>query len=161
MPWLDLLQPRYQRSGIQEEFQSKLAIIWTTHMFPGITFNVFFMLNLLIRRHFVWYSAFDDHVLSAQPVIWDFCVSWVPRSILCCPRRTVELPVRPIFHVTFLTTVGDVPKVFRILSVILCPFVLCTRSSSSTCLACGKILLCLWFIYCCRRDFSDLQGEIS
>ena len=56
--------------------------------------------------------------------------------------------------------VRDVPKVFVILSVALCHFVLCTRSSSSLCHPCGNISSIVSSVSLLTQAF-DLLGEIS
>ena len=68
-------------------------------------------------------SAFHDHVSSARPVVWDFCASCVPRSILRCLRETGGTPSanQPYSTSHSKTTVRDVPKILYFVSGIV-PF---------------------------------------
>ena len=53
-------------------------------------------------------------VCSARPVVFDFCASCVPRSVLRCPRETGAAPSanEPYSTSHSRATVSDVPKVF-------------------------------------------------
>ena len=89
----DMLQPRYQRSQIQrskngsgncDHFDDSLIARDHIHRFLHAELPHF-------GDEHIW-SANQDHVSSARPMVWDFCASCVPRSILHCPKETSEAP---------------------------------------------------------------------
>ena len=118
----------------------EIAPFLTAPLFPGITFIVFFMLNLHLGTKIIWCSAFRNHVFSARPVVRDFCTFCVPRSSIAVRENPVKLPVKPtIFHVNYQNNSSRCPQGFCIFSVALCHVVLYTRNCSSSCLPCRNI----------------------
>ena len=125
----------------EQEGQWKLMTILTTLLFPGITFIVFFMLNLLIWKRRTS-GAVPFATMFSLLVLWfGFSVPLVFLGAYIAVRknRWSSQCKLTIFHVNFLNNSSCRPQGFCVFSVALCHFVLCTRKCSSSCLPCGNI----------------------
>ena len=89
--------------AVARSVAAKVSKIWNSGRIP-VEIDIHLDGSLVSRDHIQRFLhaqpphlktfASHDHVFSAYLVVWDFYASWIPRSILRCPRRTVELPVR-------------------------------------------------------------------